>query len=99
MRQWLCGALMLAAGSAAVAADPDQIKPSRGELLYTTYCVACHTEQVHWRDKTLVTGWPSLRSEVRRWQGIGALDWSSDDVEEVARHLNRLHYHYPLPDR
>jgi hypothetical protein len=27
------------------------------------------------------------------------LEWSTDDVEAVARYLNARHYHYPLPKR
>jgi mono/diheme cytochrome c family protein len=24
---------------------------NRGERLYTTHCIACHSTQMHWRDK------------------------------------------------
>jgi len=74
-------------------------QPGRGELLYTTYCDSCHTEQVHWREKKLATNWASLVVEVRRWQANATLEWSDDDVEAVARYLNSLYYHHPLPDR
>ena len=69
----------------------------RGELLYSTYCDACHTEQVHWREKKVATNWASLVAEVRRWQANAKLECSRDDIEAVARYLNALHYHYPLP--
>ncbi|HSD96515.1 MAG TPA: hypothetical protein VLB06_05155 [Sulfuricaulis sp.] len=72
--------------------------PTRGELLYTTHCLACHNTQVHWRDKKLVTDWKSLESEVRRWQKFSVLRWSDDDIMKVARYLNTLYYHYPTPD-
>ena len=72
--------------------------PTRGELLYTTNCIACHNAQVHWRDKKLVTDWTSLQSEVRRWQKFSGLGWSDDDIMKVARYLNALYYHYPTPD-
>ncbi len=42
--------------------------PSRGELLYTTHCIACHDTQVHWRDGKLAHDWNSLKVQVRRWQ-------------------------------
>ena len=91
-RNLIVGALALAlSGSPAVAGQP-----SRGELLYDTYCIACHTEQVHWRDKKLVLNWASLVAEVRRWAVIGNLDWSTDDNEAVARYLNTLHYRYRI---
>lgn len=96
MRRWICGVFAVV-GSLALAGEPVRVDPSRGELLYTMHCVACHTEQVHWREKKLVTDWPGLLAEVRRWQGMAALRWSEGDVEEVGRYLNALHYR--LPDR
>lgn len=90
------GVLLALYGSLAIAAAPAAVKvePSRGELLYTTYCVACHTEQVHWRDKKLVANWKSLVAEVDRWQANGKLEWSRNDIEQVSRYLNAIHYHY-----
>lgn len=32
----------------------------RGELLYNTHCVACHSTKMHWRDQRLATDWKSL---------------------------------------
>jgi len=81
----------------ADAAQPAH-NPTRGELLYTTNCIACHNAQVHWRDKKLATDWTSLQSEIRRWQKFSGLGWSDDDIMKVARYLNALHYHYPTPD-
>ena len=68
---------------------------SRGELLYTTHCVACHSEQLHWRERKLVTDWSSLKAQVRRWQDTAQLGWSEEDVIDVARHLNAIHYRLP----
>jgi hypothetical protein len=33
-------------------------------------------------------------AEVRRWQENAKGEWSEEDVEAVAHHLNDLHYHY-----
>lgn len=71
---------------------------TRGELLYSTHCVVCHDTQIHWRDNKTSTDWISLRAEVRRWQKLSALNWDNDDITVVARYLNDLHYHYPIPD-
>jgi mono/diheme cytochrome c family protein len=73
--------------------------PSRGELLYTTHCVACHGTQVHWRQKKLATTWDTLKAQVQRWQGVAGLEWSEIEIEEVARHLNETIYRYPEPAR
>lgn len=72
---------------------------SRGELLYSTHCIACHTAEVHWRDKRLATDWESLRQEVRRWQANAGLGWSDDEIDDVARYLNLRHYNFPTPHR
>ncbi|HTN93082.1 MAG TPA: hypothetical protein VMJ33_00720 [Gallionella sp.] len=70
---------------------------SRGELLYTTHCIACHNEQIHWRDKKIARDWAGLKTQVSHWQGVAGLAWGDSDVVEVARYLNSRHYHYPEP--
>jgi mono/diheme cytochrome c family protein len=72
-----------------------QADTSRGELLYTTHCIACHNEQIHWRDNKIARDWKSLKAQVNHWQGVAGLMWSDGDVVEVARYLNTRHYHYP----
>jgi mono/diheme cytochrome c family protein len=69
----------------------------RGELLYNTHCVACHSTQMHWRDKRQVVDWPSLRAQVRLWQATGLLAWDETDIDQVARYLNDTYYRYPNP--
>jgi len=70
---------------------------TRGELLYSTHCIACHNLQVHWRDKKLTGDWMSLRAEVRHWQKLSGLGWGENDVEPVALYLNAPYYPYPTP--
>ena len=82
-------------GPAAARATP---VPDRGELLYTTHCIACHTEQVHWRDRKAAGDWRRLKAEVRRWQAAAGLGWSDDDILAVARHLNETIYRLPQTD-
>lgn len=67
----------------------------RGELLYTTHCITCHSAEVHWRDKKIAKDLIGLNAQVRRWQGVAGLKWSDDDIAEVARYLNASHYHFP----
>ena len=81
----LLGALALAASAQA---------ESRGELLYSTHCIACHTTQMHWRDQRIANDWSRLKAEVRRWQRTAALNWSEADIVEVARYLNESIYHF-----
>lgn len=73
--------------------------PSRGELLYATHCITCHTQQMHWRDQRRATEWASLRAQVQRWQGEAGLGWGDGDVLDVTRHLNDTIYRFmPPPD-
>lgn len=89
--------LFILSGSLADADAQPMRDPARGELLYTTHCIACHNDKVHWRDKKLAKDWRTLRAEVRRWQKLSALGWSDEDIAAVTRYLNALHYHYPAP--
>ena len=46
----------------------------RGELLYPTHCIACHSIAMPWRDnRKAVTGWDSLQRQAEGWQGITGL--------------------------
>ena len=67
---------------------------ARGELLYNTHCIACHTTKMHWRDQRLATDWNSLNVQVRRWQSAIQLDWDDDDIASTASYLNRLYYRF-----
>ncbi len=92
--------LVLLAMAALVLVQPLAVRAqsrveSRGELLYSTHCIACHTTQMHWRDQRLATDWASLKALVRRWQGAAQLGWNDDDIVEVARHLNDSIYRFP----
>ena len=69
--------------------------PSRGQLLYETHCVACHNSKIHWRDARQAKDWASLEEQVRRWQSAAWLQWSEDDIADVATHLNDTIYHHP----
>jgi hypothetical protein len=82
-------ALVLAAGAQAQPAAP------RGQLLYSTHCVECHTAQMHWRDQRRARDWESLRGWVRHWQGEARLRWSDEDIDAVTRHLNDTIYRFP----
>ena len=89
--------LLVAALAAVSAVAHSQAPPvaTRGELLYTTHCIGCHTTQMHWRNDRLAHDWESLKKQVNRWQGNAGLQWGEEDVTEVARHLNDTIYRLP----
>jgi len=93
--RWICAVMLVLLGNLTAANAEPGSNVTRGELLYSTHCVACHTARVHWRDKKLAKDWIGLKMQVRRWQGIEGLKWSEDDIAQVARHLNAQHYRYP----
>lgn len=90
-------ALLFAALLAATAVSQAQAptSPTRGQLLYDTHCVACHTQQVHWRSNKLARDWSSLVAQVARWQATAGLRWSKDEINQVAHHLNNTIYRFP----
>ena len=81
--------------AALAAAQGLKTGEPRGELLYSTYCIGCHTTQIHWRDKKLATDWTSLKGQIRRWQANVGLGLDEGDVAAIAMYLNDLHYHFP----
>jgi hypothetical protein len=81
--------------AAGTASAQDRAPQARGELLYSTFCVECHTTQMHWRDKRIATDLPGLRAQVRRWQGNIGQNWEQKDIDEVTNHLNRTYYKFP----
>jgi mono/diheme cytochrome c family protein len=86
-------AIVMLLGSAGAAAQ----SAPRGQMLYDNHCIACHNQQVHWREQRLVTNWESLKHWVRHWQREGRLDWSDDEINDVAQYLNNLFYRFRPP--
>ncbi|MEO7549363.1 MAG: hypothetical protein ABIT82_13125, partial [Ramlibacter sp.] len=68
------------AGTGTLALGQVTPPASKGELLYSTHCISCHTTQMHWRDDRKATDWDSLKAQVRRWQGNAGLTWSEGDI-------------------
>jgi mono/diheme cytochrome c family protein len=85
---------MLILLTCSLVAAPSAIAQSRGELLYTTHCIACHTTKIHWRDKRSASNWEGLKIQVRRWQNAASLAWSDSDILDVSRYLNDSIYHF-----
>jgi mono/diheme cytochrome c family protein len=82
-------ALLCALASAGTAIAQVVPPPTRGQLLYSTHCIECHTTQMHWRTHKQARDWDSLKAQVRRWQATANLGWTE------ARH----HRGGPSPER
>jgi mono/diheme cytochrome c family protein len=98
-RTTLFMSLLLFSGAVASAWAQTDGNATRGKLLYTTHCGACHSSSMHWRDKKLATDMDSLRIQVRRWQNNTKLDWTEDEIEDVVHYLNAVYYKFPETDR
>lgn len=96
VRMLLAGAVILSGATVAAQTVPKS-DASRGELLYSTHCIGCHTSEVHWRDKKLAIDWTGLKAQVRRWQANTGLGWSEEEIVAVTRHLNARYYHFQPP--
>ena len=95
LKPGLIAVLLCLSGQLSAAEPLAPRDMSRGELLYSTHCIACHTSQVHWREQRLATNWDTLRAQVTRWQSVSTLGWSAQDIDAVSRYLNAQHYRYP----
>ena len=97
----VCAIACAGALAQTAAPPPGGVTPppgmSQGELLYTTHCVACHTKDIHWREKKLAKDWNTLVELVRRWQASGHLNWGEEEIAAVAHYLNSAFYKFPEP--
>ena len=88
----------MSAGLVALLATFAAHGQSRGELLYSTHCIGCHTTQMHWREGRAANDWTGVVAQVRKWQSANSLSWNEQDIVAVARYLNESVYHYePAP--
>jgi mono/diheme cytochrome c family protein len=92
----LAAAACFCAGVSAAGFAQTGTQGTRGELLYSTHCVACHTTQVHWREQKLARDWTSLIQQVRRWAGNAGVGWSNEEIVDVARFLNDAYYRFEI---
>lgn len=82
-----------------VSADSRQLKSSnidkpRGQLLYETHCIACHDNSVHNRNPRKADSVGKIKYWVTRWSTELKLNWSSSDIDEVAKYLNSKYYKF-----
>lgn len=71
-----------------------QADPERGRLLYENHCGACHESSVHIREVQAAESLDAVRAQVAHWQEVLRLQWSPEDVGDVAEYLNAAWYHY-----
>lgn len=96
MRRTIAIALVAAGGLAGAPAGPAAELPdlARGRTLYENHCIVCHTPKVHRRPAPLPLGADDLRYIVALWATQQGLNWSREDIEDVAFYLDRTHYRF-----
>jgi mono/diheme cytochrome c family protein len=65
----------------------------RGQALYENHCKECHEAHAHTREGSRINSMGDIRSWVASWSAHSKLDWSSEDVADVADYLNKKFYH------
>ena len=92
----LAGIALLLGTQAALAQKSPASQPN-GELIYKTYCIGCHTTEVHWREKRLATDWASLKFQVRRWLDNTGVGLSEGEINALTGYLSRRYYRFTTP--
>ena len=85
---------LLAGGLAAAshAASAELASGERGRLLYENHCIVCHTSKVHRRVPQLPLSVHELRQIVAYFAHSEKLQWSDQDIADVAEYLVRNYY-------
>lgn len=66
----------------------------RGEALYENHCKECHEGMAHTRHGSKINSVEDIRNWVGSWSVHSRLDWSREDVNDVADYLNSRFYHF-----
>ena len=62
------------------------------QALYENHCKGCHESWAHKRAGRHVTTPGELRKRVTGWSIHSRLDWSKEEIDDVADYLNRQFY-------
>ena len=84
---------LIAAACVAVATSvPVSADEARGRLLYENHCTACHESTVHVREDRKVEDRAGIMRMVVRFSDHLGLDWSAEEMRDVADHLAAEYY-------
>lgn len=64
----------------------------RGEALYNNHCKECHEGMAHNRPGSRIGSVGDIRSWVASWSVHSSLDWSNEEIVDVADYLNKKFY-------
>lgn len=85
---------MLCALLSGLCVRPAQTEEfSRGQALYQNHCQSCHADWAHTRSGRKVASAEELNRRVAAWSVHAGLNWSDEEVRDVADYLERNFYH------
>jgi mono/diheme cytochrome c family protein len=67
---------------------------SRGQALYENHCQSCHADWAHTRSGRKVASAEELNRRVAAWSVHAGLNWSAEEIRDVADYLERNFYHF-----
>jgi mono/diheme cytochrome c family protein len=85
----VAGGVLLAVSGSVAAETFD-----RGQALYENHCMSCHEATVHTREMRHATSLADLRKWVSTWSFHASLDWTSEEIDDVADYMDRSYYHF-----
>ena len=91
-RMRLFGMTLSAFSSLFIYSGSSLAEFDRGEALYENHCKECHESWAHTRDGRHANTLDGLRRRVAAWSFHSGLDWSDEEINDVADYLNRNFY-------
>jgi mono/diheme cytochrome c family protein len=76
----------------ALVGAQEPLEFDRGRALYENHCQGCHEALAHTRADREVKSIAGLRARVSSWSVHSGLNWTDDEIDDVARYLNRRFY-------
>lgn len=73
--------------------------PQRGLMLYETQCTGCHDSLFHLTGPRKAQNYAEILVEISRWAEAIELEWTNEEIADVADYLNTKLYKYPCLDR
>lgn len=58
-------------------------------------CFGCHDDKIYTRPNRIIHSYPDLKNRVKFCETNNGLDWSKQEIEDVATYLNKEFYKFP----
>ena len=65
-----------------------------GQELYQANCTRCHDTSIHTRPNRIIHSLDGIKKRVQFCETNGRLNWSPEQIEDVAAYLNKTFYKF-----